>query len=379
MSLWGPVITFGQAEQSQAPALLVTDEQITMGWVGADASGVHQDAQMLSSAGLSDRAVLPLPPAHPYAQQVYPARGGNIHLLWLDTNGESNRLYSALISPALEVLRGPVEVSDRLTLRYAAVSAGDGGLWVVWSGGILAEPAIYAQYIDSDGRPRQPALIEHGADYPAMARANDQTIYLVWLQTSPLYTYIRHATLNNGAVTAAETFAVFDFEEDTWIIDLYAGLDSTHLYVFVNAAVSQSRYPASWMVTRRLDSTVWSSPVNVGTRKGKTANVETGFNTGQARNARTGENWTPLVWARPMVGQFETLPTAAYIEGGEITVAYFQGGEAIGYQTLLPVSSLLAPPLLVTDRDRHLYITWAEPNPNGYAELKLTTTRNLSE
>jgi hypothetical protein len=54
---------------------------------------------------------------------------------------------------------------------------------------------------------------------------------------------------------------------------------------------------------------------------------------------------------------------------------YFQGGEVIGYQSIAPTTGLIGQPSLLTDRDRHLYLAWSEPTPNGYADLKLAMTR----
>lgn len=374
-SLWGTIYILGQAEQSAAPVLWPTDSRVIAGWVGADDAGVHQDTRVIAGEHLSETVVLPLPPTHPYDQQAYPAGGDQIHLLWLDAStsilGE-NRLYSAILSSALTVERGPTVISDKLTLRYTAVPAGDGGLWVVWSGGLLTEPALYLQYIDKEGRPQQPTLIEYGGDYPALARANDGTIHLVWLHRQPLYTYIRQATLRDGIVTASEAFAIIDLSPGVQLIDLYAGLDGTHLYVFFNVTVPPSNLPASWVVERPLDSNIWGQPKALGFDVGANATVETGFNTGSANAAQTGETW--LYQVKPMEGQFDTLPVAA-ITSDQLVISYFRGGEVIGYQPIVTINNLLAPPNIHTDRDRHLYLAWSEPTAQGYAELKLTTTR----
>jgi hypothetical protein len=374
-SLWGTVYTLGQVEQSAAPALWPTDSRVFAGWIGADDAGVHQDARVLAGTTFSDITTLPLPPNHPYAQQVYPAGGDHVHLLWLDASTDAigeNRLYSALISPALTVERGPTMISDALTLRYTAVAAGDGGVWVVWSGGILAETILYAQYIDKEGRPRQPNLIERGGDYPALARANDGTLHLVWLQTQPLQTYIRHATLKDGSATQSEAFAIIDLSPGTRLIDLYAGLDATHLYVFFNV-VLPSGEPASWVVTRPLDG-VWGQPGAVSVQTGQPTTINTGFNSGSVNDAQSGEQARLLRWVRPMAGQFDTLPVAGLMDG-ELAVGYFQGGRTLAYQPIVPVNTLLAPPNIETDRDRHLYLAWSEPTNEGYAELKITMTR----
>jgi hypothetical protein len=130
-SSWGRIIVIGQAEQSQAPALWLQSQRIVTIWVGADEAGVHHDARVLSQAGLLERVTLPLPPVRPYAQRLIPAADNALHLLWLDAGetGET-RLFSALLTPTLDVERGPTPVSDQRTLRYAAIATAHCG----WGG-----------------------------------------------------------------------------------------------------------------------------------------------------------------------------------------------------------------------------------------------------
>src|SRR5690606_36380570 len=76
-SAWGEIITLGAAEQSVAPAFTLLDDGRLFSWIGADETGIHQDARLLNRVGrLSERVVLPLPPLHRFAQELYPAAGG---------------------------------------------------------------------------------------------------------------------------------------------------------------------------------------------------------------------------------------------------------------------------------------------------------------
>jgi hypothetical protein len=75
-----------------------------------------------------------------------------------------------------------------------------------------------------------------------------------------------------------------------------------------------------------------------------------------------------------MAGQFDTLPVTAY-QDGNLKVAYLRDGLIAGYQTITGADIPLDAPAVFTDQNRHLYLVWAEPNPSGYADLKLTTTR----
>jgi hypothetical protein len=102
------------------------------------------------------------------------------------------------------------------------------------------------------------------------------------------------------------------------------------------------------------------------------AAFDTGFNGGTAKLVLPGTSW--LSWAAPMAGQFDTLPVAAY-QDGNLKVAYLRDGLIAGYQTITGADIPLDAPAVFTDQNRHLYLVWAEPNPSGYADLKLTTTR----
>jgi hypothetical protein len=370
-SLWGEVITFGQTEQISAPALWATDQRVIAAWVGADDAGVHQDAAIIERNNFSERFVLPLPPVHPFGQQILPADDGYTHLLWLDANPErENRLYAALITPTLQIERGPTLISSALTLHYAVVSDGSGGLWMVWSGGLLAEPGLYAQYIDSAGRPRQPNRIAANADWTTMARASDGTIHLFWLH--PIEHQIYHAILENGNAANIDALEqAINLAPGDRIVDFQAALDTAYVYAFWNITRANGT-PESWFTSTKLNSNLWNHPGRLGFGIESEGVFNTGFNGGAAKSVLSGTTW--LSWAAPMTGQFDTLPVAAYRDRNLIIV-YFREGVIVGYQTIGAVDVLIGAPALSTDQNRHLYLGWAEPNPAGYADLKFTTTR----
>jgi hypothetical protein len=370
-STWGAVITLGQAEQSDAPALWPTAERITAGWIGADETGVHQDVRILSNGNLSERVVLPLPPVHPYAQQFFPAGGENLFILWLDANPDpENRLYAAVINAKMAVERGPTLISDKLTLRYAAVSDGEGGLWTVWSGGLVSEPEIYAQYIDSNGRPRQAVLVAENADWPALARSNDGKLNLFWL--SPNDGKINGATLENGAAVDIQPLnrGIMLARGDR-LMGIRAAFDMTHRYLFWNVTRADGT-TESWYTTAEIAAWEWRSPAHLGIKLDLEELFETRFNSGSAHATQVGASGA--AWAMPLAGQFDVLPAAAQI-GDQLAVIYFQQGEIAGYQNIVEVNNLIGAPALYTDRDRHLYLAWAQPTANGVADLKLTLTR----
>jgi hypothetical protein len=370
-SLWGAVIEIGRAEQGTAPAIWTTEQGIAAAWIGADDTGVHQDAIMIREGSSQERVVLPLPPVHPFDQQMIPASNGYIHLLWLDANPEhENRLYAALLTPTLQIERGPTLISSALTLHYAAVSDGRGGVWVAWSGRLLAEPELYTQYIDSAGRPRQPNRIAASADWLAMTRANVGDTYLFWLH--PINRQIYHTLLENGTAESIDVLGqAIDIAPGDRLMDFHAALDTSYAYLFWNITHIDGTSEA-WYTSAKLDSGAWSYPGRLGFGIESETQLNTGFNGGTAKSALSGFSW--FSWISPLIGQFDMLPAAAYRDGN-LLVVYFRDGVIAGYQTVVVTRPVVGAPALATDQNRHLYLTWSEPNPAGYADLKLTTTR----
>lgn len=371
-SLWGRIDTLGETEQVHAPALWVQpDGGLTAAWIGADERGVHQDARAVSSAVIGDVITLPLPPVHPYAQTLLPARDGRLHLLWQDANPQGElRLYAALLSPDLTVERGPTAISDRLTLRYKAVPQAGGQILALWSGGLPAEPALYLQIIDERGLPRAPVLLAHDADWPTLAQANNGALYLFWRQTSNGRLLGGH--LRGNQLTADENVGqALMLERGDRLHQLQAALDTTHLYLFWNLTRAAGE-TQTWMVTRPLDGSTWSAPEKTGVGEAQENNLQTGLNTGAVQRVLGGENW--LTWAAPMPGQFDVLPVGGRI-GDDLGIVYFQAGSAAGYQRITSPGRLIGPPLLLPDRDRYLYLAWSQPLETGKAALRLTTSR----
>jgi hypothetical protein len=365
-SLWGEIIVLGQAEQMNAPALWIEPERIVATWVSADETGIHQDMRVVESRG-SPVAVLPLPPVHPYAQQLAPAQDGRVHLLWLDAGeGGETRLFSALITPQLTVERGPTPLSDRHTFRYTVVPNGDGSLWALWVGEPIAEPVLYGQYVDSLGRPRQPARLMSDADWPAISWTSSG-VELYWIQSTT--GQVHCARLVNGALDDIQPISIhLLFDSGDRLTGVSAGNDHTHSYLFWNITRAQGQLESWWSTS----TSAWSQPQRLGIDWTTKSFIETGFNGGRAFPARVGERW--LRWVTPVTGQLDALPVAA-VRRDHLGMVYFRGGDVIGYQPIAPITGLIGQPSLLTDRDRHLYLAWSEPTPVGYADLKLTMTR----
>lgn len=344
-----------------------------MAWVGADAAGVHQDALTLASGALSAVVGLPLLPRQPFDQRLLPAAGDTLHLLWRDRAGDApeQRLYTARLDVALRVLSGPNALSTGTVYRYSAAPTGDGGLWAVWSGGLPAEPRLFARYVDSVGRPRADVVaLANDADWPALAWDASGELHLLWRQ--PSSSQLVYARLTNGALSQVTPtgLAVWLSPGDR-LRGLYAALDRTHIYALWNVTRA-SGADETWLSAGALTSKRWTPPARLGVAVSPDTRFETGFNTGPAQAARAGTTW--LHHAALLSGQFDALPLAAQTADG-LALVYLQGGAVAGWQLIVPDTTLIGPPTLAADADRHLYLAWAQPTLAGPADLLLTATR----
>jgi hypothetical protein len=367
-SAWGEVFTIAQAPQSNAPAIWADPSHLVAAWTGSDSAGVHQDMRLWAENKFSPITVLPLPPTHPYAQSLVTGYENNLHLFWLDeaANGMT-QVFSALLDSQLSVERGPTPVSEALALRYAVAPGEAGRAWVAWSGGALQEPILYLQSLDETGRPQPPQALASNADYPALGDAGDGILLLFWLERGQLM----RAVIANGAVVerSALTSAVYLGDGDR-LRGLSAGLDSTHAYVFWNITRASSG-DETWLASGSITASSWSAPEPLGAQVLANLAFDTGFNTGIVNTAHSGE--TPLTWATPLSGRYETLPAAVQSPNG-LAVIYFQSGAIRGYQDIFSDTILIGIPALTTDHDHHLYLAWSQPSPTGVANLLFTTT-----
>jgi hypothetical protein len=337
------VITLAQAQQTNAPALAVTDGDgaLIAAWIGSDARGVHQDARRFTSAGLSDSVTLPLPPTHPYQQALF-SGSNRIHLLWLDA-GSDNRtqLFAALLAPDLAVERGPVSVSDGLALDYAAVPDGAGGLWVAWSGGLLAELSLYARRIDDAGRPLVDTMtIAAEAEHPALVRTRSGEVWLFWLADGQVMRQRLNPADDVGAqaLTGAVSLAPGD-----QLINVSAGLDRSNAYFFWNIRRANSANE-TWFTDGSLAARSWIQPQRL--------RIATGAQAGA---------YFALRWTALLSGQAETLTAVTESDAGLSTIQ-LSDGVIVGYKTVVPGARLLGLPSLASDSAGALYLAWAAPD-----------------
>lgn len=339
-------ITLVQAQQADAPALAASAGGIVAVWVGSDDRGVHQDARRLTGSQLSDVVTLPLPPTHPYDQRLIAGTGGRLHLLWLDADpaGQTN-LYAALITPDLQVERGPVSISEGYALRYSAVADGDGGAWVAWSGGAIGETNVYLRHVDSEGRPLQTTTVAETAGDPALLREGTGAVWLFWLADGQLM--LRRVDPSTGEPLSSGTDPVADqpraltsaisLAPGDRLIATGAALDTASAYYYWNVTRANGT-AETWIAAGSLSARVW----------------------GQPQRLRVAAGSPVLSWFAPLAGQQETLSAIAQGADG-LDWLSLRDGVVKDSKALLPGVKLIGPPALITDETGALYLSWSAP------------------
>lgn len=370
---WGPVITLAQAPQTEAPAILPLADRLVAAWSGVDAQGAHQSVRALTNEGLSEARRLPLP-VYPFAQAWAPAAAGGAHLFWLDSNVNGETwLWVSTLAPDLTPRRELVALAEMPTWRFAVLPAAVGSAWAFGIGGPSAEPEMQARLVDGEGRPRPENVygIAYGADWPAPLLADDGRVWLVWL--NPADGQVLRGVFVNGAL---EEQSAVGFSPPLATGDLLtafrAGRDATHIYLFWTITQADGG-TTSWWSGAPLDSASFPPAERLALTADGQQPFETGFNGGAAQAAASGGD--AAIWAAPLMGPVTPLPAAAQV-GQTLGLVYFAGGELVGWQPVVELSrGLIGMPTLATDRDRHLYLAWAEPVANTHADLNLTLTR----
>lgn len=344
----------GSADVLEAPAVAFAGGRWLTFWIGSDESGVHHDGRALEITGAAgEPVILPLPPRHPFAQTAF-ASAGAVHLLWLDADDASpdaNRLFTALISADLTVERGPTALSGAPTQHYAAIERGDGGLWAVWSAGIegsMAARGVYLAPVDAFGRPRPAQLIADNATFPALVRAPDGVLWLIWLeQASGAFWRARIDETGDGSTGPAEYLSSGLFMARGDRIDsIFASADQAGvLYVVINVT-RQDQSAESWVMHSRGD--LWTAPVRLQSPSGMA-----------------------LRQVRPASGTEEPL-LAGVTEDGIITFG-LERARVVEQQIAVPGAAPLRPPQIILAGDQQM-ITWSMPNAEGAASLHALLT-----
>jgi hypothetical protein len=329
-------------------------------WIGADERGVHHDARL----AMGDGVTLPLPPRQPREQRLIAGQGGRAHLLWLDVDEDgATHLYSALlVTPTLEVERGPTQISDGQVLDYAAAEDASGGVYVAYSGGHIGEPSLVLTGIDTQGRPL-PALDQmRGAEMPTFLWQGGQ-LHVFWIDRERAM--VMGASADGGRIRDARPLVPTPYLQAVErLLDLRAGADESTLYLIWN--VEDANGFRTLYTSATLADGIWASWSPLGARIRAGAGIETVFNIGALQPYRANDETLSL--ASPLAQDSAVLPIAGERDGN-LTMLYLVHGEVYGEQVLRENVTLLAPPHLAADLERNLHVTWSQIGADGSADL----------
>lgn len=377
-SAWGEVYRLGAAEQRTAPTIWPETSRVVTAWVGTDpeANTPVQTIRAVAPNILSETLPLPIPPVYPHDQHLFPAARDHFHLLWRDAAWDNRSagtgLQGALLTPEFVPQRGQTTLIEAPVYQWAAASDVERGLFLVWSGGLRAEPELYLRYIDPIGRPRTELQLVDAADWPMATTTNDGLSWLFWQNLHDNGLYMAQLTQTGLSEPLALTEWIRLASGDR-LDKAVVGLDATHAYV-IWTVVRADQSVEIWFASGLLTGENWQSPSRLGVEVLPEGDFTTGFNTGNAQQAISGEAW--LRWSDAITGQYGVLALAAQVDDA-LGVVYLQSGAIVGYQQIVPLAEpgLLDAPSIRADNNLHLHLAWALPRQDAPADFLFTMTR----
>lgn len=225
---WRTLRIINNATPHDQPALQLVGTMPLIAWPGDPA--VPQ-LRVVDGARPNDPLTLPIG-STPRHVALYPADGSNLQFLWLDETlpGES-RLFSAILDANRTLERGPNLISNRPTLDYNAAILPSGDLVVFWveaNNGLL-----YAQFVDTSGRPRPPLRLADSGRYPSAVYDQRGTLHVAWVEpTTPRLWAIHYSAFANGvpAPVQGNVIGLITLDNGDTMESFGLGLDSTHVY-----------------------------------------------------------------------------------------------------------------------------------------------------
>lgn len=367
-----PALRIAHGRAWEAPSVLVEAD-------GSSAMVAWAEGDSVRARDLRSGAEATIPALFAHRVNLYRAGGGMAHILWLGTGddpADGVRLYGLTLDVGLNPFRPAQAISDLATTDYSALAQGDGSLWVVWSGGLAAEQALYAQVIDATGRAQLPAMIQADATQPRFLRDGDGRAWLIYRRDSSadrIISQFAGGTLSGRRVVLAEPRLPFGDR----VTGFSVAADSATAYAFWNVSAPDGTAYTLWSYggLGEGENQRWRDPQPFNVTVDPVDSPPTGFNTG-GQLARLDRAGVVLGWVMPLGDAGDTLPVAGVL-AGEWVIAYLRGGAVFALTPVFPVDGTpISAPALVADRQRHLYVGWAGlPGDDDSAALWLWSTR----
>lgn len=351
---WGDIQALGVAEQREAPVLIVGDNWTIGVWIGADETDTYHTLRRWDENGLGDKQRLSILTNFPQHHQVLPARRGQYHLLWLDSEPNEPlaglRLWNVIINQTPASTRGAYILNDYPIYDFDAVSDDGGGAWLFFNSSPLAEPNLYVQYLDQQGRSRIPQYLAGSVNHPRALRLDDGTIRLFW--HNPLTEQLMGAIFVDDQLMDVQAYLPYPTLGKMDILDdLQVAFDENWAYVFWNITrLAEELSETFYSFAPRDDLSRWTTPqpLRIGDQIG--------------------------AWASPFSG--ETLSLALMIDN-EIGIISMQAGAVIAVENVIALGEIRLVGKLQTaiTPDGRLAISWSHLSPTG-AIMNVIRERN---
>jgi hypothetical protein len=225
---WTILRVINDVPPQEQVALTLHKNGVWLAWPG---DATMPNLRLVEATTPTDPAVLPLG-ITPRALSLYSMADGWMQFLWLDQKlpGEFF-LVGGTLNKDGTLERGPTEISNEPALHYNAVRTPIGEVIAFWVRAGSGPTPIYAQVIDSLGRPHQALQIASSGHYPAAAFDQKGDLHLAWLDAGPPWA-IHYATFPGGKLTVPEstTIGIIPVEPGQALEQFTMGLDETHIY-----------------------------------------------------------------------------------------------------------------------------------------------------
>jgi len=322
---------------------------------------------------------------------------GALHATWLARDGNTYRLYHALLDDTGRLTTGPDPLSPPgvPVHSHASVASPEGGIEEFWGAIEGPEPGLYHARLAADGAiidPSQP-LGMVGFD-PDAARAADGSLHLVWKGIpEPGRQSVNYGVFDEVSRTVVGAYELAAFGVPTGLVSHRPalGIAGGRAYVF-------------WSIERRggglsqpsAESHYLSFPLGHPEEAGRPRDVvipadnhpsyqrvPTAFHVADLAKVDDGATASRFVYLPSAAsGEREQLATAfaVQITGRtksivQVVLAIWADGELVGYQVIGQTDSISLRPQIAADARGDLYVTWIDTAGFGeYAIYYAATT-----
>ncbi len=368
-SAWGDIVTVGRAPIAAAPALTAqANGQLMLAWASPDAEKMRLYARHVTTG---QPVILVLPAYYPAEVTIFPADDDNFHLLWYDRTPEANfpRLLSGRISPDAVAQLGANPLAPDALYHYSVLSMADNELLIVWSGALAAEPTLFLQALDAQGRVRFPVTLVSDSDYPALVQTPTGTLWLFWILRGRDVLRATLADQTLGAVLPVTPMLPLSTTDQ--LERMTAAVDETHGYLFWQL-IRADGTPEVWFTSGRLDTPqAWQRPRLLTIALDETQTLKDNAvspNTYPAQESAAGQ---PLQWVMPLNQPQDMVRVAANI-GDFLGILVFRDGAIMGYEPVVKTGRLAGIPAIAMDNEDRLTLAWSQPGDDGLSALRYT-------